>query len=74
MGQKFKSGDVVYLKSGGPKMTVKNYEPEGGNEVICTWFVDKKPEERAFPEDLLELYKPFSISTSTSRRSCDKYY
>lgn len=32
----FKSGDVVVLKSGGPKMTVE--ETYGAWEVICIWF------------------------------------
>lgn len=31
----FKTGDVVRLKSGGPKMTVKE---EGDSIVSCQWF------------------------------------
>lgn len=31
----FDIGDVVTLKSGGPKMTVSEIN---GNEVTCTWF------------------------------------
>ena len=30
-----KKGDVVYLKSGGPAMTVQNID---SNEVVCIWF------------------------------------
>ena len=44
-GQKFKEGDVVELKSRGPKMTVREYVKktdmqgtEIGIDVVCTWF------------------------------------
>ena len=41
---KFKPGDVVQLKSGGPKMTVSNIDSESGSGTTawCQWFVDKK--------------------------------
>jgi len=32
---KFKAGDIVQLRSGGPTMTV---DSEGKSEVICHWF------------------------------------
>lgn len=32
----FKEGDVVYLKSGGPAMTIT--EISDGDSVWCTWF------------------------------------
>lgn len=43
--QEFKPGDVVQLKSGGPKMTVQEaYEEHGDNKVICNWFTrDNEP-------------------------------
>lgn len=45
MSEEFKPGDVVRLKSGGPKMTVT----EVGEEVYCEWFDDKKePQGRGF--------------------------
>ncbi len=53
--QKFKPGDVVVLKSGGPAMTVKYYEPKDGADVTCTWFGGKGLVEKSFPQDLLEL-------------------
>lgn len=36
----FKPGDVVILKSGGPKMTVRHIEEHGYTKghVQCTWF------------------------------------
>jgi uncharacterized protein YodC (DUF2158 family) len=37
----FQIGDVVSLKSGGPKMTVDEIR---GNQAHCTWFMDGKRE------------------------------
>jgi len=34
--QKFKIGDVVQLKSGGPTMTVSKFGDD--NRVYCVWF------------------------------------
>jgi len=55
-----KSGDVVQMKSGGPKMTVevvKNTTNQG--EVIsicrCKWFVDNRLEEGDFVDDTLNI-------------------
>jgi uncharacterized protein YodC (DUF2158 family) len=34
----FKPGDVVLLKSGGPRMTVEEiFEIDGGEQVSCVW-------------------------------------
>ena len=43
----FKPGDVVQIKSGGPKMT---YEGEAGmtGEALCVWFDGKKMERKGF--------------------------
>lgn len=41
MTKKFRVGDVVALKSGGPKMTVVRYESDAVNSppaVLCVWF------------------------------------
>jgi uncharacterized protein YodC (DUF2158 family) len=55
--QKFKTGDEVEHKSGGPKMVVKGYEPKDGEEVICEWFDGNTPHEKAFHQDVLIPYE-----------------
>jgi uncharacterized protein YodC (DUF2158 family) len=42
----FAPGDIVELKSGGPKMTVKDAADDG--EWRCQWFAGKKLEEGWF--------------------------
>lgn len=49
---KFKVGDVVVLKSGSPRMTVK-FDNKG--EYIVNWFLDGKVESAMFLEDQLEI-------------------
>ena len=48
----FKPGDVVTLKSGGPKMTVSWVE---GNEVGCVWFDGPKEQGSSFKVAVLQL-------------------
>jgi uncharacterized protein YodC (DUF2158 family) len=53
----FKPGDIVTLKSGGPKMTIERIYPRSSSnpEVIalCTWFDGAKSEHIEFyPEAL----------------------
>jgi uncharacterized protein YodC (DUF2158 family) len=52
----FKTGDVVQLKSGGPKMTVKQYTARdtGGSIVRCQWFEGGKHQEASFPGESLD--------------------
>ena len=41
---KFKVGDVVRLKTGGPRMTIKGEmtdDNEKWTRIMCTWFVEK---------------------------------
>jgi len=55
----FKEGDVVQLKSGGPKMTYTGREIAGHKgKVECLWFAegtDSKLESGWFPPNLLIL-------------------
>jgi uncharacterized protein YodC (DUF2158 family) len=44
----FKIGDIVQLKSGGPKMTV---EKVGATGITCQWFAGSKLEMGHFPKD-----------------------
>jgi uncharacterized protein YodC (DUF2158 family) len=43
-------GQIVELKSGGPKMTVKSIE---GPNAVCMWFSSEKLNERSFPSTSL---------------------
>lgn len=56
---KFKSGDVVTLKSGGPLMTVDGYMglvPGVETKTVrCKWFIGNKSENGNFHEDALKL-------------------
>ena len=65
MAEKFKAGDLVKLKSGGPKMTVVVYKAYGSadeKKYKCRWwwFVEKnqhaeQPAENSFTEAELEF-------------------
>lgn len=66
MSPKFNSGDVVKLKSGGPKMTVREYS---GNKVICNWQDDKKKAyQEEYLEEQLEKYVSPAVGASSSNR------
>jgi uncharacterized protein YodC (DUF2158 family) len=44
--QQFKPGDVVSLRSGGPRMTVAAID---GQSALCEWFSDdQQPRSRSF--------------------------
>lgn len=49
----FKVGDVVQLKSGGPRMTVSEVDSDG---VTCSWFAGTDNKIGHFPADALEAY------------------
>ncbi|MCK5485320.1 MAG: DUF2158 domain-containing protein [Desulfobacterales bacterium] len=44
---KLKEGDIVQLKSGGPKMTIQ--EVTERNRIICQWFKGASLEWATFP-------------------------
>lgn len=46
-------GDVVTLKSGGPKMTIGSIN-EGKNSCFCIWFVNETVIKEEFPEIALK--------------------
>lgn len=50
---RFRPGDAVYLKSGGPKMTVSGMQDEAG-WVSVEWFVNDLVQRDAFAEDCLQ--------------------
>jgi len=48
----FKTGDLVHLKSGGPRMTVTGVDNE--NDIVnCQWFVGNTLNEDRFPKEAL---------------------
>jgi uncharacterized protein YodC (DUF2158 family) len=53
---KYKTGDFVRLKSGGPKMTVSSYN-EFAKAYDCKWFVGAKLNEGRFEEGEIEPWR-----------------
>ena len=50
----FNIGDLVELKSGGPKMTVTRVDNLGIRTIVrCTWFAGSKKEQGDFPSETL---------------------
>lgn len=52
--QTLKPGDVVRLKSGGPRMTVDWIDTDG-HEIICTWFKGDERHRDRFGWNSLQL-------------------
>ena len=56
MPNQFKAGDVVQLKSGGPKMTVTQAGDRLGKPTVwCAWFDGPTKHQDTFPPDSLEM-------------------
>jgi uncharacterized protein YodC (DUF2158 family) len=56
--EQLKVGDVVRLKSGGPKMTITQLLTQKGQPTcVCQWFADgtNKNEAAAFPAEALAI-------------------
>lgn len=54
MADKFKAGDLVQLKSGGPKLTLESIESSGW--VYVTWFAGSKHERARVRSETIQLY------------------
>ncbi len=54
-----KNGDVVYLKSGGPQMTIQEIRDDG--IALCVWFDGKQKFENVFKLDNLTTENPRDI-------------
>ena len=65
MADEFKIGDVVQLKSGGPKMTVTLVADDYGTPMVwCIWFVGTKEQTGKFPPDALARVTPTLFSNT----------
>ena len=60
----FEIGNVVQLRSGGPKMTVHGLVSDG--DVICQWFEGNAVHEESFPREALQ--KVELVKAGGSRR------
>ena len=60
----FEIGNVVQLRSGGPKMTVHGVVSDG--DVVCQWFEGNVVHEESFPREALQKVEP--IKAGGSRR------
>ena len=52
MSNELKPGDVVILKSGGPRMTVRSRTADG--DLFCNWFNGRELEGSTFANVTLE--------------------
>ncbi|MCW3120420.1 MAG: putative small protein [Chitinophagaceae bacterium] len=57
-----KLGDVVWLKSGGPAMTINGFN--ANNAFVCSWFVENKADSASFFAVALTKEKPKSNVTA----------
>jgi uncharacterized protein YodC (DUF2158 family) len=55
-GSKFKAGELVQLKAGGPKMVVEEWNTF--NEAYnCSWFSGAKHNNQLFKEEAIQPYE-----------------
>lgn len=57
MAGKFKLGDTVQLKSGGPSMTISSVSEQDPGKYYCIWFKGASRETSNFPEETLKHYE-----------------
>lgn len=54
----YKEGDVVILRSGGPRMTVSRaWNNEKGSWVECVWFDERTPKDKSFNAAVVQKYE-----------------
>jgi len=58
----FAIGDVVQLRSGGPKMTVHGVVSDG--DVVCQWFESDEVHEENFPKEALKKVEQLGVGGS----------
>ena len=64
---RYKIGDIVQLKSGGPKMTIDSLPSFNSQEHYgCTWFAGAKKERSSFHVDVVEAAVIVKVKTSDS--------
>lgn len=56
IGKKFNPGELVQLKSGGPKMVVEKWNGMN-NAYSCSWFAGPKHNKTLFSEDALQHFQ-----------------
>jgi uncharacterized protein YodC (DUF2158 family) len=59
-----KIGDIVYLKSGSPKMTIGSIDK---SSVTCVWFNGTQKLEGFFNPESLTKENPISVSIPSSK-------
>ena len=62
-----KVGDVVQLKSGGPKMTIANTKANPAG-ILCTWFDAAEVKSSRFPAEALQQAKRSPKKKASPRR------
>ena len=62
----FKAGNIVRLKSGGPKMTV---DKVNNSKISCVWFKDEHLKTAIFRKDTLELVDEGEKRKSSKNKS-----
>jgi uncharacterized protein YodC (DUF2158 family) len=61
-GSELKAGDIVVLKSGGPKMTIDRGDLDG--QVWVCWFDGPILRHECFPPATLEIYSSGAVAPS----------
>jgi uncharacterized protein YodC (DUF2158 family) len=56
MPHELKLGDVVMLKSGGPRMTITRIDEKDGSPMICCEWFNPKLVSSSFPPEALEKW------------------